>query len=70
MSVGSAPGQFALAVGAPVILMGVGLVWWGFGNLSKVPFAKDGELVFDSNDHDWECVVRIVAQKVRERFSL
>ena len=68
ISVASAPGQFALAAGASVIIMCLGQPWWDFGGTSKVLFAQDGEFVYDVKSRDWGKVLNRVVRRIKERL--
>ncbi len=50
VTVASAPGQFALSVGAKTFFAVYGSVWWTFGRFPNVPFAQNGVIVPAGNN--------------------
>lgn len=70
VSSSSAPGQFAMSIGTPTLLMSGPKLWWDFGGTEKVRFAKDGTLFYGDEVLDWEDIVGRITAAVRDRLSL
>ncbi len=70
VSPASAPAQFAMAVGAPTLIMSLPRLWWAFGGTDRVLFAKDGELIIGGDNPSWDDVITRVAQRLGERLGL
>jgi len=70
ISSGSAPAQFAMALGMPTILMASGKIWWDFGSEDKVLFARDAELITGEKSADWHEIMSRVAARTVDRLSL
>jgi len=70
ISSASAPGQFAIAVGAPTILMSAPKQWWAFGGTDKPGFAKDCELIIGGEITDWNDIMTRVRDRAVDKLSL
>lgn len=70
VSSASAPAQFAMAVGAPTLIMSVPRLWWAFGEVDRALYAKDGELIIGGDNPDWRDVITRTADRMCERLGL
>lgn len=73
ISVTSAPAQFAMAVGTPIIILSfVSSIWWAFGKKNTIPYVEEGKswVVHGENDERWETIIPKASIKAKEFFGL
>ncbi len=73
VSVTSAPVQFTLATGTPIIILSLkSSIWWGFGLKTKVPFVEeDKNWIIHGDDVDgWEEIIPKAVTQAREILNI
>jgi tetratricopeptide (TPR) repeat protein len=70
ISSSSAPGQFAMAVGAPTLTMCGSRLWWDFGGRKKVGFAFESEIFDGNKETGWPEIIEGITAATVERLGL